>query len=863
MAHGTPKAQTPAGSASQGQPAAQAPQDQHPQAPRTAPGAPGRPAHWATGAKSGVGTALGTASSVWFTISHGILTEVFYPSVDTASTRDLQLLVVDGRDFFSEEKRDTKSEVSYLAPGVPAYRLINTCRQGRYRVEKDVLADPRRSVVLQQVHFTPLRGGLDDYSVCALLSPHLGNQGAGNTASVGEYKGIPMLFAHRGGLALALACTAPWKKRSAGFVGTSDGWQDLSRHRRLTWAYDVAENGTVALVGQIDLGACDGRFILALAFGRDEVEAGHRARASLLQGFADARQEYVRAWSEWQKDLLPLAGSRQQPHDVYRLSGMVMRAHEAKDFPGAIVASLAVPWGDARGDHNLGYHLVWARDMINTVGGLLAVRQHADARRVLFYLYTTQEADGHWPQNMYLDGRPCWGGVQLDETAFVILMVGMARHERALNDADLKFLWPMVRQAAAFLVRHGPVTPMDRWEEVPGYYASTIAVEIPALLVAADVADAQGETALAGYLRETADAWNDAIERLLYVRGTDLARQAGVDGYYVRFARPDQMAAPAPAYGAVTLPNHPPGAGEHPAANVVSPDALTLVRFGLRAADDPRIVNTVRVIDQHCKVETPRGPCWHRYTDDGYGVHADGSPFDGTGIGRAWPLLTGERAHYELAAGRPDEAERLLRAMEALAGDSGLLPEQFWDTEDLPEKELFFGRPSGSAMPLVWAHAEYVKLRRSLHDGRVFDLPPEAVQRYLVEKTGSRHAAWRFEQRLRVMPAGRTLRLEAMAPAVVRWSSDGWKTSQEVQTRDTGIGVHVADLPTENLPAGADVVFTFYWPQAGRWEGPDFHVAVEAGAAPARPASGHAEKAARTDDRRRRHARPGKGGGGA
>jgi hypothetical protein len=195
-----------------------------------------------------------------------------------------------------------------------------------------------------------------------------------------------------------------------------------------------------------------------------------------------------------------------------------MSVHEAKDFPGATVASLAIPWGYARGDGDMGYHLVWARDMIETVGGLLAVRKHEDARRVLFYLDTTQEADGHWPQNMFLDGRPCWGGVQLDETAFVILLVGMARGEKALNDADLRFLWPMVRRAAGFLVRHGPVTPMDRWEEVPGYYASTLAVEIPALLVAAEVAESQGEPALAGYLRETADAWKDAIDRLLYAR---------------------------------------------------------------------------------------------------------------------------------------------------------------------------------------------------------------------------------------------------------------------------------------------------------------------------------------------------------
>src|SRR6185437_6639330 len=186
-----------------------------------------------------------------------------------------------------------------------------------YRVEKEILSDPRLSVVLQQTRFQPLRGGLGDYCVCALLAPHLGNQGADNTASVGEHKGVSLLFAQRGGLALALACTAPWKKRSVGYVGVSDGWRDLSQHKRMTWDYDRAEGGTVALTGEIDLLACEGEFVLALAFGRDEAEAGYRARASLLQGFAAARDEYVRAWSEWLEGLLPLKGSRQQPHDVY------------------------------------------------------------------------------------------------------------------------------------------------------------------------------------------------------------------------------------------------------------------------------------------------------------------------------------------------------------------------------------------------------------------------------------------------------------------------------------------------------------------------------------------------------------------
>ena len=141
---------------------------------------------------------------------------------------------------------------------------------------------------------------------------------------------------------------------------------------------------------------------------------------------------------------------------------------------------------------------------------------------------------------------------------------------------------------------------------------------------------------------------------------------------------------------------------------LVSVDALALVRFGLRAATDPRILNTIKVIDAKLKTDTPSGPCWHRYNKDGYGEDAKGNLYSGAGIGRAWPLLTGERAHYEIAAGNLDKAKELLNTMESFANNS-LFPEQIWDTVDIPEKGLFLVKHSGSAMPLTWAHAEYIK----------------------------------------------------------------------------------------------------------------------------------------------------------
>ena len=793
-----------------------------------APGWPGLSPRWTSAAKSGVGTAADGANRVWFTLSHGILNEVSYPRVDLAGTRDLGLIVTDGRGYFSEEKRHADHAVAWLEDGVPAFRLTNVCREGRYRIEKEVLTDPRRDVLLQLVRFTPLVGAAADYHLHALLAPHLGNRGAGNTAWVGDYKGVPMLFAARHGYALALACSAPWLRRSAGFVGASDAWQDLKRHGVMAWQYDRAENGNVALAGEIDLVAAGGEFVLVLAFGRTWAEAGQEARASLLDGFAAARDLYIAGWRRWLDGVgLPLRAGEEGARDLCRVSAAVMRTHEARQVPLASIAALATPWGQSKGDDDIGgYHLVWPRDLAETAGGLLALGAREDVHQMLHFLEATQEADGHWPQNMWLDGTPYWSGIQMDETAFPILLVEMARREGALEADDGARFWRMTRRAAGFLVANGPVSPQDRWEEDPGLSPFTIAVEIAALLAAADQAEANGEAAVAGYLRETADTWNEGIERWTYVTGTDLARRVGVSGYYVRIAPPGVAEAASLNEGWVPIKNRPVEDSSEPAQSIVSPDALALVRFGLRAPDDPRITDTVKVVDALLKVETPFGPAWHRYNDDGYGEHEDGTPFDGTGVGRAWPLLAGERAHYELAAGRREEAVRLLHALEAFAGDGGLLPEQVWDSADLPARELYFGRPSGSAMPLVWAHAEYIKLRRSLADGRIFDMPPQTAERYLVERRQAAFVSWRLNHKCRTCQADRALRIETTRPGIVRWSADGWKTLADVETRDTGIGMFVADLPTSALSVGATVRFTFRWADSDRWEGDDFAVEI-------------------------------------
>jgi glucoamylase len=794
---------------------------------RLAPGWPGIAPRWTSSAKSGVGTALNPHSRVWYTISHGILNEVYFPRVDQACTRDLGLLITDGSSYFSEEKRHCSFENIPYAPGIPVYHLINTSLDGRYRIHKEVFSDPYRNVVLQRVRFEPLVGELSDYRCYALLAPHLANWGNGNTGWSGDYKGYPMLFAQRENVSLAFACSTPWRECSVGFVGYSDGWQDLSQNFRLTWKYTRAENGNIALTGEVDLVASGGRFLLALGFGRTCWEGGQQVLSAMLEDIDEIREHFVRQWKNWHDGLLPLDEPRRDV-DLYRTSMATLRGHESKDFLGGIIASLSIPWGFNKGDEDLGgYHLVWPRDLVETAGALIAGEAVLDALRVLRYLESTQEADGHWAQNLWLDGRPYWAGIQLDETAFPVLLLDLLRREARTLLGDLERWWPMARKAASFIVRNGPVTQQDRWEEDGGYSPFTLSVEIAALLAAADIAEQVGESVPAAYLRETADIWNDNIERWTYAVGGDLARQIGVEGYYVRIA-PESDGAASPLQGFVPIKNRAPEQSSARATQVISPDSLALVRFGLRAADDPRVVNTIKVVDALLRAELPQGTCWYRYNGDGYGEHEDGSPFDGTGVGRPWPLLAGERAHYEIAAGRPQVADALLRVMEgSTAGASRLIPEQVWDGPDVPELELFNGKPTGSACPLVWAHAEYIKLRRSLRDGRIFDQPGQTVQRYLVEKRRCQYCLWIFNNKTRTMPCGKTLRVALPAPARVHWSNDGWKTAGDTPTRDTQLGLHVADLPTDKVLVDQPVQFTFRWEADGRWEGVDYTVMIE------------------------------------
>lgn len=791
---------------------------------KLAPGAPGLPARWTPASKSGIGKSINSASDVSFTIGNGIVNEVFFPREDIACIRDIEFLVTDGINFFSEEKRDTSHAINWMKEGVPAFHLVNTCKQKKYCIEKEVITDPIRNTLLQQIIFSPSpenkSSTLDLYVV---LSPHIHNQGAGNDGWEGEFKDIKMLFARRGDITLALACSCGFLKCSTGYVGNSDGFTDLKHHKKMTWEYPAAQNGNIALTGQIDLSK-NNKIVLAVGFGRTPEDAGNNAWASILDGFDLAKEKYIFEWERWQRSLANVKSDRNRLGRKFRTSAAVLRMHESKKFPGGIIASLSIPWGKAKGDGELGgYHLVWPRDLALSSGGFLELKAKDDVLRILNYVMTTQEKDGRWSQNMWLEGVPYWNAVQMDQVALAILLVHSSFQRNFVDEERCRRYWPIVKKALQYLVTNGPYTSQDRWEEESGYTPFTLAAEIAALLSGASLAEANNEKEIAKYCLETADNWNENIEKWLYVTGTSTSEETGVEGYYMRI-NPFDLSADEVKDKYINLKNHLHDEGKIMLGELICVDTLALVRFGLRDANDPRILNTLKVIDAKLKTDTPSGPCWHRYNKDGYGEDANGNPYDGHGIGRAWPLLTGERAHYEIAAGNMNTAKALLKTIESFANNS-LFPEQIWDTADIPEKGLFFGKYSGSAMPLTWAHAEYIKLCSSIKEKRIVDMPQFTHERYIKRKATSLYDIWRFNHQQKFVSNKKVLRIEVMADAIIHWTDDNWQTGNNIQTTPTGLGIFVADIVRKNDGIG-EIIFTFYWKDANCWENKNFVVKI-------------------------------------
>ncbi|MBZ5539979.1 MAG: glucan 1,4-alpha-glucosidase [Acidobacteriia bacterium] len=787
-------------------------------------GRPGIEPRWTHGGKDGVGTAYASSSRIWFTFWNGIVTEVYYPTVDRPQLRDLQYLITDGESFFHEEKRHLQSELVRLSDHTLGYRSTNRDPDGRYAIEKEIIAEPHFACILQRTRLTGDESFLSKLRLYALCAPHLEVGGWGNNGYVVEADGRKILMAEKQGRWLALAATVPFSRLSCGYVGRSDGWTDLADNFQMDWEFDQATGGNIALTGELDL---SGRreFTLGLALG----DTKHHAITTLLQALAVPFQEhhkrYTDQWDRACANILPLGKVSGDEGNLYHCSFSLLLAHEDKSYPGAFIASLSIPWGEAKSDDDQGgYHLVWTRDLVNSASAMLAAGNTITPLRALIYLAASQQEDGGFSQNFWIDGEPYWKGIQLDEVAFPILLAWQLRRRDALQDFDP---YPLVLRAAGYLVRHGPVTQQERWEEVSGYSPSTLASNIAGLVGAAWFVRQRGDEATATFLEEYADFLEAHLEAWTVTTKSSLV--PGIPRHYIRIL-PEDAGNPIPVEGPdsqfVQIKNLPPGAPNlFPAKDIVDAGFLELVRYGIRRFDDPLIVDSLKVVDAVLKVETPSGPCWRRYNHDGYGQREDGSSFDEWGKGRAWPLLTGERAHYEFSAGR--DVKPFIRAIESFASATGLLPEQVWDQPDRPEAYMFLGQPTGSAMPLMWAHAEYIKLLRSVSDGQVFDLLPDVASRYSTNRKKRRLLEiWKRSRQVRSVKRGATLRIQLPAPFRVRWSDDDWQTANDAPSSTTSLGIDFADIPILSARR-APIRFTFFWPGENRWEGQDYAVAVE------------------------------------
>lgn len=786
-------------------------------------GQPGITPRWTHGSKDGVGTAYSTASCVWFTLWNGVVTEIYYPTIDKPQIRDLQYLISDGETFFHEEKRHLSHHTEQAWQHTLGYRITNTDPAGRYAIHKEVLCDPHGSCVLQH---TWLEGDPDFLSrlhLYALCAPHLDVCGYGNNAYVIEVAGRQILVAERNNTWLAIAADIPFKRLSCGYVGNSDGWQDLADNYQMDWQFDHALDGNVALTGELDLSA-GYDFTLAIAFG----SSLHQATTSLFQSldipFSSHRDRFIEQWNRTLGKLLPLDSIATDGGYLYHKSFCVLLAHEDKHYPGAMIASLSIPWGQRKSDDSEygGYHFVWPRDLVNSATALLAAGETETPLRVLVYLATSQMPDGGFPQNFWLDGQRDRDGVQLDEVAFPILLAWRLYQADALRQFDP---FPMVIAATCYLIHHGPVTQQERWEQSSGFSPATLAVCIAALVCAACWCRDRNEPETAQFIEDYADFLECHIEAwTVTTQGTLVA---DIPRHYIRL-NPAEVDDPQPNEdpneGMLFIPHRHPDAQQcFPAKTIVDPSFLELVRYGIRRPNDPLIVDSLKVVDAVLKTDTPFGPVWRRYNHDGHGQRDDGSAWDGWGTGRAWILLTSERGQYELTAGH--DAIPYLKAMEQFACETGLLPEQVWDAPDLPDAHMYLGRPTGSAMPLAWSHAEYIKLLRSIADGKVFDHIPQIEERYSDRCKCQLLEIWKLNRQVQFVKPNYTLRIQTPEPFRLHWSQDDWQTVQDTESSSTVLNIYYVDIPiSENQRV--PIRFTLYWRDREQWAEQDHVVQI-------------------------------------
>ncbi|HXM50913.1 MAG TPA: glucan 1,4-alpha-glucosidase, partial [Pyrinomonadaceae bacterium] len=688
---------------------------------RVAPGAPGHDAHWLSAAKNGFGTANSVPSRVWFTLNDGVLTEVYYPTLDVPNVQMLQLVIATPEGKIETESEDTTHSIEVMDNARSlSFRQENRAKSGAYVISKSYVTDPDRDSLLISVSFRAWKTDSSAYQLYVYYDPSLNNSGMHDSA----WTEGNALIAEDGDKVSALIADPAFAETTNGYLGTSDGLEQLRTGKPII-DYQRAADGNVVQVGR------PGRtrivfgnrinFTLALAFGKKPSEALANAQASLRMGFEKVSDQYR---AGWHSDLQGMPAVEARYQRQFNLAAMVLKALEDKTYRGAIIASPSIPWGggpNANEPTISGYHAVWSRDLYEVATAFYAMGDTDAAKRALDYLFNVQQKqDGSFPQNSWVNGRAIGGGLQMDQVAFpVILAYQFGRTDRL---TWLKHIKP----AADFIIHHGPKTNQDRWEEKSGYSPATIAAEIAGLVCAAHIARLNGELRSAANYIRTADDWSQNVERWT----ATTTGPFGDGKYFLRISQNGN-----PNAGAKIEINS--GGGVYDEREIVDEGFLELVRLGIKAADDPLILKSLAVADKLIKVETPVGAGWYRYNHDAYGERPDGGSYDGkNGGGRLWTLLTGERGEYELASGDRELARRRLDTMMAFANDGAMISEQVWDRQEKSAAGFRFGAGTGSATPLAWSMAQFIRLAINLDRGRNVETPRIVAERYL-KKTGA------------------------------------------------------------------------------------------------------------------------------
>jgi glucoamylase len=748
------------------------------------PGGPGAVSYLDVARKDCFGTARNRTSKVWFSIADGVLSDVYYPTAESSNVKTVQYIVTDGKTFADLQARDMRYSVKSLGLSGMACQVTSIDAKRGFQLVTDYITDPHRASVVMRSRLVPLPGhdgAFGALKVYVRYNPHIDNTGGGGSANGGANSAFidpattalvatdthqasgPGPFAAK--VYGALAGSRPFLAGSSGFAGTaSDGLRQLSTDHRLVRIYRSARDGNVTQTALIS--AKPGQpFTLALGFGANARAAIRTAKTSTAQPFGQTLQQYARGWRAYDKTLhrppRHISGFS-AAQDVamrreYWVSANIVKADGDKTYPGAFVASPTDPWGQAvpaqTAHPGWTYREVFARDSYETFTGLLADGDTASARAMVRFLYDrTQQRDGSFPRDSLLNGAVApdlFSLVEIDEDAYPLLMAWDAGFA-----GNVPFYHDHVRPDADFIVDHGPAYGAERWEEHPGFSPSTIAAEIAGLVAAAHLARAAGDTARERLYLATADDYQRNVQRWTVTTSGPYGPQ-----YFLRLSPTGQPNAPE---------TYDLGNGSFSNVDqrdVVDAGYLELARLGELSPRNTDLQDSLPVVDSVIKSPTASGPGWHRYgvspslrsqqpgSTDGYGdcyqpdpttCSPTGAPWfgPGAGSGHPWPLLDGERAEQELQSGDLAGAARLAASMQHMAWGTGTMPEQVWENPAVPASPygadpatasigFTSGEAAGSADPLIWAQAQYVRLIRDLQAGHLLDQPAVTRARYV------------------------------------------------------------------------------------------------------------------------------------